>query len=98
MKTCYTCKQSKETSEYGNNKAKPDGLSHKCRDCDNLYNRKRDRKDQSKLFLRRLDEDKEGYSGEITLEYVKACIAKVEALIKEHPHILSGRDSFPFGW
>ena len=33
MKTCWKCKQTKELTEFGLNKSKPDGLSTECRPC-----------------------------------------------------------------
>ena len=39
MKTCWKCKQTKELTEFGLNKSKPDGLASECRPC----KRKQDR-------------------------------------------------------
>lgn len=33
MKTCWKCKQTKELTEFGPNRAKPDGLSSECKPC-----------------------------------------------------------------
>ena len=33
MKTCWKCKQTKELTEFGLNKSKPDGLASECRPC-----------------------------------------------------------------
>lgn len=37
MKTCITCKEEKDLSEFPPNKAKKDGLNPKCRTCYNDY-------------------------------------------------------------
>lgn len=34
-KTCSRCQQDKPTSAFGPDGSRPDGLSHRCRDCDN---------------------------------------------------------------
>lgn len=39
MKTCISCKEEKEVSEFPPNKAKKDGLNVKCRSCYNEYQR-----------------------------------------------------------
>ena len=39
MKTCWTCKQTKELAEFGPNKSKPDGLASECRPCKRKQNR-----------------------------------------------------------
>ena len=38
-KTCYTCKQEKLTIDFHSNKAKKDGLNHKCKGCVNQASR-----------------------------------------------------------
>jgi hypothetical protein len=37
MKTCRSCGQEKEESEFNSNKEKRDGLQAKCRECNSLY-------------------------------------------------------------
>lgn len=41
MKTCTTCKKSKETSEFSVNKRMKDGLSNYCKQCLSEYRAKR---------------------------------------------------------
>jgi hypothetical protein len=40
-KVCNSCKEEKFSSEFTKNKAAPDGLQYKCRDCDLAYQAKR---------------------------------------------------------
>ena len=39
MKTCWKCEQTKELTEFGPNKSKPDGLASECRPCKREQNR-----------------------------------------------------------
>jgi len=47
-KSCYTCKQDKPLSDYQKNKAKKDGLEHRCRACNNARIRAAYAKDPAK--------------------------------------------------
>lgn len=40
MKTCDTCKQDKELSDFNKNKSKKDGLNSICRECSNKRSKK----------------------------------------------------------
>lgn len=39
LKTCINCKEQKNISDFGINRAMSDGLNKKCKKCHNLYNR-----------------------------------------------------------
>ena len=41
MKICGSCKESKPVDMFGIRKASPDGLAHKCKSCQSIYDKAR---------------------------------------------------------
>ena len=40
LKTCYNCKKDRPTEQFGNNRARKDGLQARCKECDREYHNK----------------------------------------------------------
>ena len=52
MKTCWKCEQTKELTEFGPNKSKPDGLSSECRPCKREQDREYAAKNRERVNVR----------------------------------------------
>ena len=52
MKTCWKCKQTKELTEFGPNKSKPDGLASECRPCKREQDREYAAKNRESINIR----------------------------------------------
>jgi hypothetical protein len=52
MKTCYKCQQEKDSSEFGKNRSKYDGLSTECRACKRKKDNEYSAKNREKAKLR----------------------------------------------
>lgn len=53
MKICYTCKKEKNILDFSKNKAKKDGYSHNCRNCESAIKKDRYNKSEKKSTYKR---------------------------------------------
>ena len=60
MKYCGTCEEKKDEIYFGKRKASPDGLSHKCKTCQKVYDKARSKDKHRELQRRIYSQTEEG--------------------------------------
>ena len=83
MKTCSTCKQVKEKTEFHKDQSKQDGIDHRCKDCKQAYDQARKQEGWAKRIVSnsRID-DKKANRPTDSIDYIDE--QWVEKLVREN--------------